>query len=284
MNIASVKLVNSGLKGIIVTYAQANEKDSVSFIDEHVSKKKAPIHDELETAFESLGKYLLDICDYPKDNREKDLQDLSVTGVTYGNKGFVITGKKTILDGDKTINLVTPLISEADYHAYDVVTTILDTIYSETKEYMSGSKTYSDEQLVMKFNEKNSEFDSESFNNMTPIEKRNMATSILEGMGAVVIHAEELGEELEEEVSEETAEEIAVEEEVIEEYFEDLKESEKTIQPVMEVVKDEFELEPMVDAKSSKKSAITLVDGPGDSFKIVANETTKVSTAKRRQA
>lgn len=277
MEIASVKLVNAGLKGIVVTYAQASSKDDRSFIDEHVSKKKAPIHSELEEAFEELREPLLDICGY--SNPEGYATDVEMTGVTFSNKGFVLSAKLSILDGDKTINLVTPLIRDGnEYPGFMSVHQTLEKIYAETRSYMSGDKSFSDEQLVLKFNSDKDDFDVESFKKMTKEEQREIATKILQDQGSIVFHPD-------------TDEEIVAEEGVV-------------IEAVMNVVgneieeesfdlEDDFELEekvvapaPVVEEKVSKKKvvkgdALKMVDGPNGSFSIVENENKKVSTAKK---
>lgn len=270
MEIASVKLVNQGLKGIEVTYAQASNKGDRSFIDEHTSKKKAPIHLDLEQAFDKLKVLVLDICSYPDpENYEADVE---MTGVKYTNKGFVLTAKLSILDGEKTINLVTPLIRDGnEYGGFMNVIQVLDKIYEETRSYMAGEKTFSDEQLVLKFNSGKEGFDVEEFKKLSADEQRDIATKVLEAQGSIIFHPEPAGEEVEKEVVE--------------------------IVATMEVVKDEdsfdleasedFELEVKEEKKEVKKKvakveSLKMVDGPNGSFSIVENEVAKqVSTAKK---
>jgi len=269
MNIASVKLVNGGLKGVVVTYSMTSEKDKRSFIDEHVSKKKAPIHEDLEVAFESLGEHLLDICGYTS----KDKDNVSVTGVTYNDKGFVITGKKKILDGDKTINLVTPLTNGDDYSEYEAVCKVLDTIYSETEDYMSGAKVFSDAQLVMRFNAGKEDFDVETFKGLSSEEQRDLATTILENMGHIVLLTDDV---VPSEMSEPKLEVIGF----IEDPFIDVPESNPKMKVVNNDTDDDFDM-PII--KTAKKSPLTMIKGEGDSFKIVAEEP-RQSTAKKKQA
>lgn len=274
MEIASVKLVNAGLKGIIVTYAQTSNKDSRSFIDEHTSKKKAPVHEELETAFEDLREPLLDICGYPEP--ESYITDVEMTGVTYNNKGFILSAKLSILDGEKTINLVTPLIRDGnEYPGFMKVIQTLDKIYEETKSYMAGEKSFSDEQLVLKFNSSKEGFDVEAFKGLSKDEQREIATKVLQDQGSIVFHPEE-----------ESAEDVVAE---------DVKEGEVEITATMNVVTDEddFELdapvaeEKVVEEKATKKKvakveSLKMVDGPNGSFSIVENESKKVSTAAKK--
>jgi len=286
MEIASVKLVNAGLKGIVVTYAQASCKDDRSFIDEHVSKKKAPIHEELETAFESLREPLLDICGYPEP--ETYITDVEMTGITYNNKGFVLSAKLSILDGEKTINLVTPLIRDGnEYPGFMKVIQTLDKIYEETRSYMAGEKSFSDEQLVLKFNSSNEGFDADSFKKLSKDEQREIATKVLQDQGSIVFHpeTEEEGDSIPEgdglmplvNGGESTPVMNVVKDEDLLDVDDDFK-----LDPLVEKIK-----EPVVKVKGSKEklvkdNALKLVDGPNGSFSIVENEDKKVSTAARK--
>lgn len=288
MEIASVKLVNAGLKGIVVTYAQASNKDNRSFIDEHVSKKKAPIHDELETAFESLREPLLDICGYP--DPETYITDVEMTGVSYNNKGFVLSAKLSILDGEKTINLVTPLIRDGnEYPGFIKVIQVLDKIYEETRSYMAGEKSFSDEQLVLKFNSANEGFDADSFKKLSKEEQREIATKVLQDQGSIVFHPEteedvESVEEFESEVSEVTPVMTVVKDEVEESFdLEDNFELEDSEKDPFEAPAEEPAAEEKVSKKKSAKAdALKLVDGPNGSFSIVENDNKKVSTAAKK--
>ncbi len=297
MNIASVKLINSGKKGLLVTYSSPYNCKGATSMDGLKHTRRFPIHLELENAFKSLRTVLLDVCDYSKENREKDIQDTAVNEIIYNNESFSLKGTKTILDSDKTIPLTPKNITAEDYAEYESATTILDLIYTETKAYMAGEKEISDDQLILRFNEGNADFDSESFNKLSDIEKRDIATSLLEEMGCIVIHNEELGEETEEEplegeivigtMIEEPEEEdtslmgydvLRKEKEIIE-----VTVVEDKIESTMEVVKDDeddFNLPVETKQKSPKKSSLSLVDGPDGAFKIVATEPEK-STAKK---
>lgn len=258
MNINSVKLVNSGLKGIVVTYANPSNKDNRTFIDEHVSKKKAPIHEELEILMESLRRHLLDICGYESDDSQEGIYNVSrteITGITYNDKGFTLTGKYKILGGDKTINLVSPLLKDGEeFASFQDVCVILDNVYAEVKSYMSGEKSFTDEQLVLRFNQGNDGFDQEEFKAMSKEDQYKLATDILEKNGALIFHPEVEGAEVE-------AEDVVTEA--------DDFELEEKIEPKMEIV------------KKDSKSSLSMVT-EGDSFKIVSEPAdAKVSTAQK---
>lgn len=250
MNIAAIKLKDGGLKGMVVTYSQSDKKDGRDFTDLLKHTKKAPIHTELDDAIKTLKGPLLDLCDYPLSTRELDLQDIEITAVEYGDKGFIISGTKEVCDGKKSITLKSPLItSEADYSGAHEITETIDSIYKEVKAYASGEKVFSDDQLVMSFNKNNEEFDVESFKKMSDEEKRDLATTTLEGLGCIVLNPED-GQ--------------APTEEPIEAVIEQA--TQKAPEPKMEVVKEA----PKKKAeKAPKRPAAEMIED-GDAFSIIA--------------
>ena len=196
--IASVQLNDRGMKGIVVEYMLPSIKGNVQFADTYKSKRKAPIHTELEECFGWLKSHLLDICGYTleKEEREYLMNALEVTAIKYGDKGFEITGELSILSGQKVLTLKTPLISdEIEYFGFNEVVNIAKGIYAETAEYMAGKKVMSDMQIVARFNAKNEEFDMAAFKRMTKAEQRDIATKILEDQGCMVFHNDEIIED-----------------------------------------------------------------------------------------
>jgi hypothetical protein len=195
LRISKVKFTNSGLKGLEVHYEKVTIKDEREFRNEHIDKIKAPVHYELEKWMQALKKDLLDICGYGDDEREREIlmNQLEVCGVTAGEKAFLIVGKMKVI-GNKTINLVTPLIKDDDEcDNYDSAQNIIKAIYEETLVYMEGA-VMEDEQLVMKFNQGKEEFNEKEFMEMSATDKRRIATEILEKQGCIVIHSEETDE------------------------------------------------------------------------------------------
>ena len=263
MRINSVKLVNGGLKGIEVKYALPVDKDGRQFTDELTHKKKAPIHSQLEETFGWLKGHLLDICGYHLETREMDIEETEMVSVTYNEKGFILVGKKRILNSDKEIDLNTKLIEDGnEYFDFGKVTAILEGIYAETKDYMSGEKSFDDSQLVLKFNSKDKDFDIDTFTSLSKDEQRKIADSILEGMKAIAFFPEEEEDE----------------EEDIEKYHGEVTE------PVQE--EEDFDLEvapePVVE-KIKKTPAVKMTVVDDDEFEIVmTKEPVKASTAKRR--
>lgn len=204
VKIASVKLQTGGLKGAEVVYEKTSRRNSQDFIKSRKEINPEPVHGELINLFDSLCNFLLDICSYTTQEVERLqlVNELEMTGVTYGPKGFVLSGKLRVLGSNskKVIPLNTPLITPADtYGDYDKVVEILDKIYPETADYMSGLKTFTNDELIMRFNKNDEEF-KDVFKDLDEDGKKKMATEILEKLGSVVIHREdteiEMGEEI----------------------------------------------------------------------------------------
>lgn len=206
LKLASVKLVNGGMKGIEVEYILPSIERNVQFNDVYRSKRKAPIHTELEQCFNWLPNYLLDICGYSLEKEERAylLNCTSVNKVSYSDKGIILEGTLAVCGGMKELILKTPLIAnEVDFPDFGKLISIINGIYSETADYLDGKKVVTDTQLVMRFNAKNEEFDHESFKRMTVSEQREIATQILEDMGCMVFHNDEIG-------TDETIETVAI--------------------------------------------------------------------------
>jgi hypothetical protein len=200
VKIASVKLNNGGLKGATVVYEKTTRRNSRDFIKTRTENNTECVHGELINLFEGLCNYLLDICCYTTNGVERKqlVNELEITGVTYGLKGFVLSGKLRVLgsNGKKTVTLNTPLVTEVDeYGEFDEVVAILDKIYAETSDYMAGIKTFKDDELLLKFNKNDDEF-KDVFAGLDADAKKKMATEILEKMGSVVMHNEEIVDEV----------------------------------------------------------------------------------------
>lgn len=195
LQIASVKLTNSGMKGIEVVYLLPSIKGNVQFFDEYKSKRKTPIHAELEETFSWLKSHLLDICGYTLEAEERDylMGVTEITGIKCGEKGIAVFGDLLVLGGTRVLKLETPLITdEVEYPEFSKLKAIADGIYAETKEYMAGKKVMSDAQIVARFNKGKDDFDADSFSRMTKAEQRELATKILEDQGCMVFHNDEI--------------------------------------------------------------------------------------------
>ena len=73
LKIGSLKLVNGGMKGMVVSYLDPVMKNGNLFMDKCVVEKSAPVTFELIDKISQLGNYLLDICGYTTNELERDI-------------------------------------------------------------------------------------------------------------------------------------------------------------------------------------------------------------------
>ena len=197
--ITKIKLKDSGLKGLEVSYVYPQEKDNMIFANEHIEKRKHPIHGELENAVNDLRNFLLEVCNYFPDGltvQDKDLliEDTRVIEIGIGGADmFKISGDLRVI-GDKFVKLGTPKVEAADgYEHFETVQNILKVIVAETHEYMAGKKKLDESAFLMKFAKKHDDVVLiKEFEGMSNKEKRDKCTEILEKMGGIVLMNEEM--------------------------------------------------------------------------------------------
>ena len=191
--IRKIKLNDSGLKGLEVSYLHPEEKNNLVWNNEHIEKRKHPIHSELESAILDLRNFALEICGYyisePGVNEKNQLiSDTSVTEILMSVDAFKISGEMRVI-GDKFIKISTPEIESGDgYDHFETVMNIIKKITEETHEYMAGKKMLSNEEFLAKYAKvKGDDVMVKDFKNMSAKEKRDACTDILQKMGAIVI-------------------------------------------------------------------------------------------------
>lgn len=195
IRIASVKLVNDGMKGCVVKYEKVEVIEGREFRNEYNPKMKHPVHGEMLKCFGWLKKHLLLMCGYdvPVGAEEGLLRNLEMTGVSCGDGGFVLSGKLEVYDNGKVVSLNTPYTSsEEEYVQYEDVLKIIEGIYEETKNYLGKTVVMDDKQLVMKFHRGDDKFDEASFLALPEREQKKIATQVLEKMKCIVIHEGDL--------------------------------------------------------------------------------------------
>jgi hypothetical protein len=197
--ITKIRLKDDGLKGLEVTYMYPQEKDNLIWNNEHIEKRKHPIHNELENAINDLRNFALELCGYYNETisvMHKDylIEESKITEIVInGTTSFKISGEMRTL-GDKFIKISTPDIEIADgYEHFETVLKVIDKIVEETHGYMAGKKKLDEAEFLKKFAKlKNDDVLIKEFKDMTNKEKRDKCTEILEKMGAVVLINEEL--------------------------------------------------------------------------------------------
>jgi len=197
--ITKIKLNGEGLKGLEVSYMHPQEKGGMIWNNEHVEKRKHPIHEDLENEINVLRNFMLELCGYYTEGisvMEKDqlILDTKITELVIdGAESFKISGEMRTL-GDKFIKVATPEVESADGYAYfGAVMAVIARITEETHEYMAGKKKLDEEAFMMKFAKmKNDDVMIKEFDKMSNTEKRDKCRDILEKLGACVIINEEL--------------------------------------------------------------------------------------------
>lgn len=185
--IGGIKLLNSGLKGVEITYETLEVVGGVSYTSEDNKKSTRPAHRELKDLVKLLGYHLMVLCGYDDEVR---LSDFEVTGIKAGSDRFLITGKFRSW-GDKIIAVNTPLIKEVDgYESYDEVSALVDKIYLETDLYLKGVKKIKRSEVVadyMKDVKKKEGFDiNADFNYMSKEEMDEMLKDFDKNLGICV--------------------------------------------------------------------------------------------------
>lgn len=197
--ITKIKLNGEGLKGLEVSYMHPQEKGGMIWNNEHVEKRKHPIHEDLENEINVLRNFMLELCGYYSESisvMEKDqlILDTKITEVVIGGaESFKISGEMRTL-GDKFIKVATPEVESADGYAYfGAVMAVIARITEETHEYMAGKKKLDEEAFMMKFAKmKNDDVAVKEFSKMSNTEKRDKCREILEKLGGVCLINEAL--------------------------------------------------------------------------------------------
>jgi hypothetical protein len=199
-SISGIKIIGGGLKGLEVSYSRLEkDKDGLDWLNNYWTDRSQPINFELKKLVEAFRFYLYDIYGYAiEDTNQAELEILEIK--SDGNS-FQIVGKQKVLDGTKYVPMKTPKILEEDgYGKYVEVIGLIGQLYAEVGEYMKGNREFNNAQFVIDFN-KGTEFDVAEFNRMTATEQKVMATDILEKMGSIVIHNDEVEEDVIESVA-----------------------------------------------------------------------------------
>lgn len=204
INISSVKVCSGGMKGLEVCYSKVEEgKDGRDWVNEYWTGRTFPISGELKELVKAFRFYLYDVYGYDMDYVNQ--AELEIEEIKSEMGSFIIKGKQKVLDGTKYVGMKTPkILEEDDYGKYEEVMGLVGQFYEKVGEYMEGKLDMVDNvQLVLDYNV-GKEFDEASFMAMGDSDKRDMATKILEKMGSIVIHNDEVNGDFEEGMNEVT--------------------------------------------------------------------------------
>lgn len=207
MKCKQIRIIGGGFGGLQVTYLKQEEKKGRVFTNEIREKRKQPIHLGLENRFKELRPFLLDLCkvlrgDEDKMTKDYIIQETEMTGLQIvidttadDGTGFILEGSSVVL-GNKEQKYKTVKVESGDNYAnFEAVQLIIKEIIKETEIYMRGDAKVSDEEILIRWTEKNNkdgEVDIESIKGMTPDEQKELLTKILEKAGACVIFNDEM--------------------------------------------------------------------------------------------
>ena len=198
MNIKKITLQEGGLKGLQVVYNEPEKQGGKILTSDMKKTKRHPIHLGLEVPFKDLRYHLLKIRGMIKEDMTKwdidcQVENCNVTSVDINPDYFVINGFTTVFE--KEAPLSTPKVDTGDeYEHFEAVVNIIKKIIEETKLYLAGDVHVEDIEIVQKWIGAGKEkgFDIDSFNALSPEEKKDLCQKILEeSFGAVVIMDEE---------------------------------------------------------------------------------------------
>lgn len=230
MKIKKVKLVSGGFGGVQITYLKQEEKKGRLFTNEVTEKRKNPIHLGLENKFKELRPFMLNLCAVLRGDEDKMTKDYVIleTDMTAlqividtteeDGTGFILEGTKTILNGNKEVKFKTPKIENHDgYDDFDAVQLIIKEIIAEVMVYLSGDVLVTDGEALIRWYEKKGKDNKflDKIKGMSEEEQKIELTKILEGMGSIVVHSDEIVESSEEEVTDDEVFTIDAEKEVV---------------------------------------------------------------------
>ncbi len=189
MNIYNIKTINSGLKGLEVSFTEERkESNGRKFVDDITKEKNDPIHLALDKPIKQLRRYLLEICGIINDETseaegDQAVAETDIISIRMTKTLFIIEGEKEWLN-DKHFKLKTPKIELKDnYVNYDAVMEILSDIKTEAEVYMRGTAKVSEEEIAIRWlsSSKNKTGQTpDNFNSMSTEEKAQFCKEWLE--------------------------------------------------------------------------------------------------------
>lgn len=189
--IRSINVLNGGLKGLEVDCLRIEKANDREFENEYSEKRKHPIHMELTNSLTDLRPFFLEILGMDK----KEVEDIEVTKITIREDAFLLSGKKKVFD-TKTIAVNTPLVDDSDgYKNFDKVMKLIDSIVAETEVHMTGTKQLSDTEILLQFaqsGKKGLDYSIDEIKGLSAEEQKDLCTKILEKMGSIVVHNEDI--------------------------------------------------------------------------------------------
>lgn len=188
-----VSLNQGGLKGAELHYLEANERNILELTKKY---PRNPVHLGLQKNFKDLRVHLLSICglinpDMDNNLAAQHLVETTVDCIEIDGGAIILSGEKLVTP-DKSIKLKTYKLEEEDgYEHYDAVKELIDSICTETYEYMTGNKKVSEAEIVSMWataKHVETEFTMEKLLALPADQLKKMALTVIEkGLGGIVM-------------------------------------------------------------------------------------------------
>jgi hypothetical protein len=157
MQIKKITFNAHGLRGASIEYSKRETPpEGRPTTKTVIEKKQTPVHIGLEKLVKSLRVNLLEInrilgSESSEDEMKYLLQETELKTIVIGPDYFVLSGTLLAFE-EKDVKLKTPKVEAKDgYPKFDQVQSIIAEIKAECVEYLQGTQTVTDEEVVLRW-------------------------------------------------------------------------------------------------------------------------------------
>lgn len=202
MIIKKIKLLNGGYKGAEIQFTKNRQDKKREYTDTIDEERNTPIHSDLDVPLKALRLYALEICGLIRGNMEKSevkyiIGECELVKLEMESDYFVLHCNMLCIN-NKQFKFTTPKVYEDDdYHNYDAVIKLIETIKDEAIQYLDGTKELSDEELAVRYihSGKDKSEDASRYESMNAEEKAVYHQTILENIGWIVMRPDDVVED-----------------------------------------------------------------------------------------
>ena len=192
MQIKSVSLLGSGVKGAEVHFLREDRRNEIDFRNEHKARYRYPVPATLRSLFIELEPYAAKLLQLKKGT------EVTVTKVISNEESFQLVAD-VITVGSKHYVATTPYLDSDDsqeFSDYEAVIKKIKEIYDETESYINNSREekLNYKQMALEFAKVDGKaeklVDKVEIDSMTEEEQRELCMKILQDQGAVILMPE----------------------------------------------------------------------------------------------
>ena len=193
MQIHSVSLLGSGVKGAEVHFMREDRRNDIGFKNEHKAKYRYPVPASLRQLFIELEPFAIKLLQLKKDTM------VTVTKVISNEESFQLV-VDVVSVGSRHYTATTPYVDAdiaGEFPEYDKVIAKIGTIYDETEVYINNNREekINYQQMAMEFAEVDAKaaklVSKVELESMSEEEQRELCMTILQNQGAIVLVPEE---------------------------------------------------------------------------------------------